>query len=130
MKFTKNYIQLFIFIIIIFTAFITFFAINFINFNISLISRYSYIPSKNKTIKRKLIIDVDVSNRNGRFGPPTFMRGIYHVLPYNTSNCIFIPHERITPYNSDNKSDFIHLPFPNFNEHTYNKWAKSPYLKN
>ena len=125
----KNKIRLLIFLFIIFDIFIVFLVINFISFNKSISSRPTYISSNDKINKKPLIIDVDVSGRIGKFGPAKFMHGIYEVLPYNTSNCIFIPHDKILPSNANNKSDFIYLPCPSNREHIYNEWARGPYLK-
>lgn len=79
--------------------------------------------------KKKFLIDVDVSHRIGKYGPNQFMKSIFEVLPYNTTDCNFIPYDNILPLNANNKSDFILLPYPCFIESIYDDWAKSPYLK-
>jgi len=76
-----------------------------------------------KLKKKKIIIEVDVSGINYRRGPGKFIEGINEILPYNTSNCIFLASYKIYPKNRGNKSDYLFLPFPRLKENIYNKWV-------
>jgi hypothetical protein len=57
-----------------------------------------------------------------RGGPLNFIKGIYDILPYNTSKCNFISSENINPSKEKNNSNYYFIPYPKFNESIYNKW--------
>ena len=53
-----------------------------------------------------------------------FNKGIYEILPYNVSKCIFIGSNDIYPINSKNKTDYFYISFPHFGEKIYNEWIR------
>ena len=77
-----------------------------------------------KKIKKKLLIEVDISGINFKGGPGIFIKGINDILPYSTRHCQFVSSQAIYPNKGNNKSDFFYLPFPfRLKENIYNKWV-------
>ena len=81
------------------------------------------LNKKNKIIN-KIIIEVDISGKEGGRGPSKYIEGINEILPYNTNKCYFIASNSILPINGKNKTDFFFIPFPRFDELTYNEWIR------
>ena len=79
---------------------------------------------ENRKIKKKISIEIDTSETLNQRGPYNFIRGIKDILPYNTRNCNFISSKNIYPNKRKKKSNFYFIPFPQFNEHIYNRWIK------
>lgn len=79
-----------------------------------------------KKIKKKLLIEVDISGINNKGGPGIFIKGINDILPYRTRHFKFVSSQGIYPNKVNNKSDFFYLPFPfHLKENIYNKWVKN-----
>lgn len=94
-----------------------------------IIKEYAYYKSffyilLDKIKKRKsFLIEVDVSGSKGIRGPSIFIKGLKELLPYNTSNCIFVAFNNKYSINRNNKSNYFFFPTRNFKEKIYNQWV-------
>ena len=62
--------------------------------------------------KKSILIEVDISkSKIGNRGPSKFVQGIKEILPYNTSDCTFIPLKNIFLINNNTNSNYFFLPF-------------------
>jgi hypothetical protein len=75
-------------------------------------------------MKKRLTIEVDVSVTIKGGGPKHFIQGLHHILPYKTRKCNFISSKNIYPLKGKDNSNYYYIPFPQYNESTYNKWIK------
>ena len=78
-----------------------------------------------KNIKKKLLIEVDISGINYKGGPGIFVEGMNKILPYSTCNCNFVASRDINQIKGRNNSDYFFLPFPLLNQNIYNEWINN-----
>lgn len=96
----------------------------FLNYKSSL-NNYFFSKSFIKNLKiKRFLIEVDIYSDKGGRGPDKFIEGLNEILPYRTNNCIFFPSLYLNIINGNNNSDFLFLPFPRFDEKTYNECIK------
>ena len=119
-----NLIKILIFLLFLKFVFLIEFVYSDKLINIYLLYKKFFIE-KEKINKNQILIDVKISNKNGKCGPEQLVKALSEVLPYHTNNCIFYPQERIDPTNETNKTDIFFIPYPNMDEQTFNNWKNT-----
>ena len=98
--------------------------------NLFLIGLYLYFSFFNIVFnfkfQKNIIIEIDTSycKKKKIGGPAAFVKGIKDILPFKTSNCLFLESENTYSNKKINKYDFLYVPRARFNESYFKKWAK------
>ena len=72
-----------------------------------------------KYLKQNYIIFIDSSGINSIYGPGSFLKGIYQVLPFINKKCIFVSKGFIKYFNNYFQPDFYYNPSSNIKENQF-----------
>ena len=80
----------------------------------------------NFKFQKNILIEIDTSYSKKKKvgGPAAFVKGIKDILPFKTSNCLFLESENIYSNKKIDEYDLLYVPIARFKESYFKKWAK------